>query len=143
MACDVVLVPEVRTRLQELRDRDPAALAAVGAAVDLLRDRGPDLGYPLVDEVASKLTLDAALGWSGVVADEAAAALGQLKVLRPETPEADPIRMIFAVDPACCAVLLVAEAKARDWTTWYVQNIPRALARYRRHLRGLTAEADE
>ena len=143
MACDVVLVPEVRSRLQELRDRDPAALAAVSAAVDLLRDTGPDLGYPLVDEVASKTTLDAALGWSGVAADETVAALGRLKVLRPETPESNPMRMIFAVDPARSAVLLVAEAEARDWTTWYVQNVPRALARYRRHLRELTAGAGE
>lgn len=143
MACDVVLVPEVRARLGELNDSDPAALAALSAAVDLLRDDGPELGCPLVDEFMSATTREAVLAWLPA-GDPAAplADLAGLKVLRPDTPESDPLRLIFAVDPAHSAVLLVAEPKARDWTTWYIQNIPRALARYRRHLRELTAGPD-
>src|ERR1700722_18545391 len=52
MTWDVAIVPPVRDWLQELRRDDPAALAAVSAALDLLVRDGPALGPPLADALA-------------------------------------------------------------------------------------------
>jgi hypothetical protein len=51
MNWEVASVPQLRDWLHELRRDDPATLAAVSAALDLLGQEGPALGPPLADAV--------------------------------------------------------------------------------------------
>ncbi len=58
MTWEIAIVPEVRQWLHELRRADSATLAAISAAIDMLRDNGPAQGRPLVwDEVRAELAL--------------------------------------------------------------------------------------
>lgn len=61
MTWDVAIVPQVRDWLLELRQDDPAALAAVSAALDQLGKDGPALGPPLVSAIASMTAIHAGL----------------------------------------------------------------------------------
>jgi len=47
----LVLTPEVRAWLHDLRKRDQASAIQVGAAIGMLLEAGPELGRPLADRV--------------------------------------------------------------------------------------------
>ena len=51
MAYALVMTPEVRTWLHDLRKRDRASAIQVGQAIGLLLEAGPELGRPLADRV--------------------------------------------------------------------------------------------
>jgi hypothetical protein len=87
----------------------------VESAIDLLAERGPQLGRPLVDRVKGSR-------------------YHNMKELRPGSTGTSEVRILFIFDPARCAVLLVAGDKAGNWTGWYNTNIPLAEQRYDEHL---------
>lgn len=84
-------------------------------AVQSLREKGPNLGRPLVDTVlGSKFK--------------------NLKELRPGSSGSSEIRALFAFDPRRKAIILVAGDKSRDWAGWYRENIRIAEERLEEHL---------
>lgn len=144
MAWDVSIVPQVRDWLRELRQDDPATLAAVSAALDLLVQDGPALGPPLADAVVPMTAIDAGLAvlrecdpGFRLSADnvERATALSYLRELRPDPRVAREPRILFAFDRGRTAVVLVAGTQESGWTRWYSDNVPLAHARYIRYLR--------
>jgi hypothetical protein len=80
------------------------------AAVQVLRERGPGLGRPLVDSVKSS-----------------AFAMKELRV--------GTIRILFAFDPRRVVVLLVGGDKQHKWQKWYRTAIPEADRLYAKHLK--------
>jgi hypothetical protein len=78
----------------------------IAAAIDLLADRGPALGRPLVDTVKGSRHAN-------------------MKELRVGT-----VRILFAFDPRREAILLVAGDKRDDYTAWYLTAVPIADDRY-------------
>jgi len=144
MAWDVAIVPPVRDWLQELRGDDPAALAAVSAALDLLVQDGPALGPPLAGAVAPMTAIQAGLevlrecapGFQLTVDNvERAVAMSYLRELRPDPDRARGPRLLFAYDQGRAAVILVAGTEVSDWTSWYSESVPLAHARYLNYLR--------
>lgn len=83
---------------------DPQQVALV-AAIDVLRQKGPALGRPLVDRVSGS-------------------AYHNMKELR--VSEGGDLRSLFAFDANRMAVLLVGGDKTGEWGSWYDENIPRA-----------------
>ncbi len=76
-------------------------------AIDILADRGPALGRPLVDHVEHS-------------------SIQNLKELRPGSAGSSELRVLFAFDPWRSAILLVAGDKSGNWKQWYLEAIPRA-----------------
>ena len=111
------MLDDVGDWYETLYDRDPETADAVTAAIDLLEERGPSLGRPLVDTIKGS-------------------SLSNLKELRPGSTGASEVRILFAFDPERQAVLLVAGDKAGRWNRWYRDNIPVAEARYSEWLAG-------
>lgn len=116
MAYLLVMTPEVRTWLHELRKRDRASATQVGQAIGMLLEAGPDLGRPLADRVHHSQ-------------------LSNLKELRPGSAGRSEIRILYLFDPRRNAVLLVAGDKAGKWEAWYSQAIPLAEQRYEDYLK--------
>jgi len=83
------------------------------ARVDVLREKGPGLGRPLVDSVKGSKHPN-------------------MKELRIGT-----IRILFAFDPQRTALLLVGGNKRGQWQAWYRKAIKVADRLYDRHLRGV------
>ncbi|MEU4815939.1 MULTISPECIES: type II toxin-antitoxin system RelE/ParE family toxin [Micromonospora] len=110
---DVYLVDEVRQWLDTL---DASAHARVVQAIDLLAEHGPGLGRPLVDTIHGS-------------------SMANLKELRPGT-----VRILFAFDPWCSSILLVAGDKSGRWKTWYQEAIPVAEHRYELYLKDRARE---
>lgn len=144
MTWDVAIVPQVRDWLHELRRDDPAMLAAVTAALDLLVQDGPALGPPLADRVAPMTAIHAGLevlrecapGFQLTVDNvERTLALSYLRELRPGPRGAREPRILFAFDQGRTAVILVAGTAESDWTGWYSDNVPLAHTRYIQYLR--------
>ena len=52
VAYALVMTPEVRTWLHDLRHRDRASAIVVGQAIRMLLEAGPELGRPLADRIA-------------------------------------------------------------------------------------------
>ena len=105
MGYALVMTPEVRAWLHDLRHRDHASAVLVGQAIGLLIEAGPELGRPLADRIQhSRLT--------------------NLKELRPGSAGRSEIRVLFAFDPTRSALLLLGGDKAGNWQRWYRQNIP-------------------
>jgi hypothetical protein len=75
---------------------------AIMARVELLEERGPALGRPVVDSITGSRHPN-------------------MKELRAGT-----MRALFAVDPLRQAIVLVGGDKRDDWTGWYERNIPHA-----------------
>ena len=98
---------------------------AVRVVVDLLADRGTELGRPYADRLhGSKYH--------------------NLKELRPRGPEARNIRILFIFDPQRQAVLLLGGDKTGKWSVWYRRAIPEAERLYEEYLDDLdTGRADE
>ena len=93
----------------------PADRALASAAIDLLRDRGPLLGRPLVDRITGSK-------------------LHNLKELRPGSTGTTEVRVLFVFDPKRRAVPLVGGDKSGRWQDWYKTTIPLAEQRYERWL---------
>jgi hypothetical protein len=114
VAWDVRLLAEVEDWVLGL---DDDTYDQVAAAIDVLADRGPALGRPLVDRIEGSK-------------------VHNLKELRPGSTGGSEVRVLFVFDPDRRAVLLVAGDKASNWSGWYATNILVAERRYDEWLRG-------
>ncbi len=92
--------------------------ASIRAAVNILSEKGPSLGRPLVDTLTGS-------------------AYANMKELRPV---GTTIRILFAFDPRRIAILLLGGDKAGEWNDWYTVNIPIADRRYAEHLQEVETE---
>lgn len=117
VAWDVVLLDSVAAWYEGLLRDDPESHALVAAALDVLADRGPSLGRPLVDTLRGSN-------------------LSNLKELRPGSRRRSELRLLFVFDPTRRAVVLVAGDKSGSWRGWYRTNIPVAVRRYQAWLEG-------
>ncbi|MGO1628540.1 MULTISPECIES: type II toxin-antitoxin system RelE/ParE family toxin [unclassified Microbacterium] len=99
-----------------LASLDDNSREQVVAAIELLEDRGPQLGRPIVDTVASSRHRN-------------------MKELRPGSAGRSELRVLFAFDPERSAIMLIAGDKAGNWTHWYKKNIPMADDLFDNHLR--------
>ncbi len=86
------------------------------ASVELLGERGPQLGRPYADRVKGS-------------------SYPNMKELRIQI-HGDPWRILFAFDPKRAAILLVGGNKGPD-KRWYKTNIPIADKRFAKHLESL------
>jgi hypothetical protein len=110
------IVTEVRDWLHQLRRTDPASAVLVGQAVTALLEEGSSLGRPQVDRIKGSTR-------------------HHRKEKRPGSTGTSEIRILFIIDPARRAVLLVAGDKAGRWTDWYRTAIPLAETRYSIYLK--------
>lgn len=83
--------------------------------LELLAERGPGLGRPLVDSVVGSRHKN-------------------MKELRPGSAGRSELRVLFAFDPERRAILLVAGDKAGSWKQWYRTSISLADDRFTEHL---------
>lgn len=104
-----------------LLELDQNSYEQVVAAVELLGERGPQLGRPLVDTVV-------------------ASRHGNMKELRPGSSGRSELRMLFAFDSKRRAIVLIAGDKAGSWKKWYRDNIPRADELFDEHLENLRGD---
>nr|WP_300013159.1 type II toxin-antitoxin system RelE/ParE family toxin [Pseudonocardia sp.] len=118
---EVLLHPEVESWFLGLCRDDPATAARIAEAIDLLAERGPGLGRPLVDRVEGSTDHN-------------------MKELRPGSSGSTEIRLLFAFDPRREAMFLVGGDKAGSWSTWYREAVPLADERYMLHLKMLGGE---
>lgn len=98
-----------------LQSLDQKSYEQVVAALELLAERGPGLGRPLVDSVFGSRHKN-------------------MKELRPGSAGRSELRVLFAFDPERRAILLVAGDKAGSWKQWYRTNISLADDRFTEHL---------
>ncbi|MFD6141735.1 type II toxin-antitoxin system RelE/ParE family toxin [Promicromonospora sp. NPDC060271] len=103
----IYVVDEVREWIYGL---DETARDRVAQAIDVLAERGPRLGRPLVDTIQHS-------------------SIANLKELRP-----GDARLLFVFDPWRSAIFLVAGDKSGRWREWYVEAIPLAEERYQKYL---------
>lgn len=106
MSWDVEFTTEFE---QWYRSLDQAEQERIVAVVQVLRERGPGLGRPLVDSVKGSAF--------------------PIKELRVGT-----VRILFAFDPRRVAVLLTGGDKQHKWQKWYRTAIPEADRLYTKHL---------
>ena len=99
-----------------LASLDQDSREQVVAAVELLEERGPMPGRPLVDTIAGSRHRN-------------------MKELRPGSSRRTELRILFAFDPERQAILLVAGDKAGDWKGWHKRNIPVADDLFTEHIR--------
>lgn len=92
---------------------------AVTARVDLLGERGPDLGRPVVDRIQSSRHQT-------------------MKELRAAKDGA--IRVLFSFDPRRQAILLLGGDKSGEWNKWYEWAVPFADDLYDEYLEELRTE---
>lgn len=85
--------------------------AAIDVAVEVLQEKGPGLGRPLVDTLKGSRHQN-------------------LKELRP----GGSIRVLFAFDPRRTAILLIGGDKRDRWQEWYQEMVPVADRLYDEHL---------
>ncbi len=102
----------IESWLLELSDDD---YNQVIAALELLCDRGPTLGRPVVDTVTASRHKN-------------------MKELRPGSSGRSEIRILFAFDPKRRAIMLIAGDKSGRWRSWYRTNIPLADDLLDRHI---------
>jgi len=88
---------------------------SIRASVEVLEERGPALGRPLVDTLKGSRHPN-------------------MKELRPT---AGNIRILFAFDPRRMAILLLGGDKTNRWREWYQRMIPIADRLYDDHLNTL------
>jgi DNA-binding XRE family transcriptional regulator len=89
---EIYLTDEVRDWIDALEDRSHLLVVQ---AIDILADRGPALGRPMVDHIEHS-------------------AIQNLKELRPASAGRSELRILFAFDPWRSAILLVAGEKGRQ-----------------------------
>ncbi|WP_427015941.1 type II toxin-antitoxin system RelE/ParE family toxin [Pseudarthrobacter sp. P1] len=105
-----------------LSDLADDSYAQVIAALELLAERGPQLGRPVVDTVVRSRHKN------------------MKELLRPGSSGRSELRVLFAFDPRRHAILLVAGDKAGNWAKWYRTNIPLADDLFNDHLKTLKGE---
>src|SRR6185369_15587555 len=108
---EISLHPEVEAWFLDLCRTDPLSADLVAEAIDLLCERGPGLGRPLVDRIT-------------------ASRFHNMKELRPGSAGSTEVRLLFAFDPRREAIFLIAGDKSGHWRTWYQAAIPLADERY-------------
>jgi hypothetical protein len=101
---EIYVTDEVRDWIDAL---DNTSHRLVVQAIDILADRGPTLGRPLVDHVEHST-------------------IQNLKELRPGSAGRSELRILFVFDPWRSAILLVAGDKSGQWRQWYREAIPKA-----------------
>jgi hypothetical protein len=101
---EIFVTDEVRRWIGSL---DDVSHRLVVQAIDILADRGPALGRPLVDRVEHS-------------------SVQNLKELRPGSTGRSELRVLFVFDPWRSVILLVAGDKSGNWKQWYRDAIPRA-----------------
>ena len=92
---------------------------AVTDRVDLLAERGPDLGRPVVDRIHSSRHQS-------------------MKELR--AAKGGALRVLFSFDPRRQAILLLGGDKSGEWNDWYGWAVPPADDLYDEYLRELDEE---
>lgn len=107
--------------MEWLHSIDDISHDLVVAALEVLQERGPALGRPLVDTVCDSKHQN-------------------MKELRPGSAGKSELRVLFAFDPRRVAVLLVAGDKSGRWDRWYRENIPLADTLFDEHLARLKKE---
>lgn len=100
---------------------DHGSWTQVIAAIEVLKDVGPQLGRPLVDTVTASRHRN-------------------MKELRPGSSAQSELRVLFAFDPKRRAILLVAGDKPGNWKRWYKKNIPVADDLFDAHLERLKGQ---
>lgn len=90
----------------------------IEAAIQILEERGPALGRPLVDTIATSRHAN-------------------MKELRPASGS---IRILFAFDPRRTAILLIGGDKRNQWNAWYERTVPIADSLYDDYLKELRQE---
>ena len=100
---------------------DQTSFTDVIAALEVLRDEGPQLGRPLVDTVKGST-------------------FKNMKELRPGSRGSTELRVLFAFDPRRIAVMLVAGDKRGSWAAWYRNHVPKADRIFDDHLTRLAQE---
>ena len=104
-----------------LASLDQGSREQVVAAIELLEERGPQLGRPIVDTVVGSRHKN-------------------MKELRPGSTGRSELRVLFAFDSKRSAIMLIAGDKAENWTRWYKKNIPLADDLFDQHIRRLREE---
>lgn len=104
-----------------LASLDEGSREQVIAAIELLEDRGPQLGRPIVDTVTASRHKN-------------------MKELRPGSTGNSELRVLFAFDPERSAIMLIAGDKAGNWNRWYAKNIRLADDLFDDHNRTLRGE---
>lgn len=101
--------------LEPLRDwlnaLDNRSKEQVAAALELLRQYGPDLKRPVVGKIVTSRHAN-------------------MKELRSGSAGRSEIRILFIFDPDKKAIMLVAGDKQRRWNKWYAKASPLADAVY-------------
>jgi hypothetical protein len=101
-----------------LSSLDQDSREQVVAAIELLQERGPGLGRPIVDTVAASRHRN-------------------MKELRPGSSGRSELRVLFAFDTERTAIMLLAGDKKGNWRHWYQKSIPAADDLFDGHLRKL------
>ena len=112
----LVMTPQVRAWLHDLRHRDRASAILVGQAIGMLLEAGPELGRPLADRIRHSR-------------------LSNLKEPRPGSAGRSEVRILYIFAPGRNALLLVAGDKAGQWDAWYRMAIPLAEQLYEDYLK--------
>jgi hypothetical protein len=99
MPYDVFFTASAEEWMMQLDDDD---YDAIMARIELLEERGPGLGRPVVDSIRGSRH-------------------SNMKELR-----AGSLRALFAFDPLRQAIVLVGGDKRDDWAGWYERSIPLA-----------------
>ncbi|MBL8776865.1 MAG: type II toxin-antitoxin system RelE/ParE family toxin [Acidimicrobiales bacterium] len=99
---DVEVTDEFEEWWQSLTSDQQEALTD---RVDLLAERGPDLGRPVVDRIQSSRHHN-------------------MKELR--AAQGGALRVLFMFDPRRQAILLLGGDKSGEWTAWYEWAVPAA-----------------
>jgi len=115
MAFELEMTNEARDWYLALSDRDQQA---IGAAIDMVAEKGPSLGRPVVDAIKGSRHSNM---------KEARSVGGHLRAL-------------FAFDPRRTAIVLLGGDKRGDWTAWYERNVPLADDLYDEYLDELRRE---
>ena len=92
---------------------------AVTDRVDLLAERGPDLGRPVVDRIHSSRHQS-------------------MKELR--AAKGGALRVLFSFDPRRQAILLIGGDKSGEWNSWYAWAVPLADDLFDEYLQELSEE---
>ena len=100
-------------------DLDSDQQEALTDRIDLLAERGPDLGRPIVDRITHSRHHN-------------------MKELRAS--EGGALRVLFAFDPRRQAILLIGGDKSGEWNDWYEWAIPTADDLYDTYLDELRKE---
>lgn len=96
---------------------------AVNAAIELLEERGPALGRPVVGEIDTSR-------------ERREGRVHNMKELRPSTG----LRVLFVFDPRRTAIMLIGGDKTGQWEEWYRRAIPEAERLYAEYLEELRRE---